>query len=479
MFPRIDNKESDASVQRGEVLVYNKPPYRRDASELSRQASKYDFTSETSPGIWKVVRKSDRAHFLARDVSSWLLDHGSAAPSHTSLLWLLDNQRMIEPLMAVLNHENLVNFVDWAQLIGWKDSKQPDQVTHFFIYDYCNAGTLENLFQTETRVTPSGNEARYKVPVEHNRFLPESLCWHVVCSILKGLAWLHDGIREDLNPDTKEYEIFDAGLDWQTILHRDIIPANIFFCHPHTMSETYGQCKLGNLSKAFVSGHVNGVLGGRVPPGKGKVLAGQDGFEPLEKLRQKKDMPMYHPPQFDQPYTIISEYRSAGDVLMGMMIKPIMSAMKHMEYIRDRNEKDWNEMFSNANYSADLKDLVWELMSRTELEHQATFDLYLRAKEGFQNFRETDRDGKAMVTIEHVQVEHAEAEAERRANEAELTRRRNEQLDKEDDKIRDEELEAPCPNPTREKLLREIAELIQTTSERHEGRNRQVDESQS
>ncbi|KAK8044935.1 hypothetical protein PG993_004959 [Apiospora rasikravindrae] len=457
-------------------------PYRglstRAAPELSRQASKYDFTSEVSPGIWKVVRKNDRAHFLARDVSSWLLDHGSDEPNHTSLLLLLDKQRMIEPLMAVLNHENLVNFVDWVQLIGWKDSKRPDQATHFFIYDYCNAGTLENLFQTETRIAPSCSEATcIEVPVDPNRFLPESMCWHVLCSILKGLAWLHDGLREDLNPHTKEYEIFDAGLDWQTILHRDIAPSNIFFCHPHTMSETYGQCKLGNLSKAFVSGHVNGVLGDRVPPGQGKVLAGQDGFEPLEKLRQNKDMPMYHPPQFNQPYTIISEYRSVGDVLMGMMIKPIMAAMKHVEYIRDLDEKNWNGMFTKANYSADLKDLVWELMSRTELEHQATFKLYLRAKEGFEDFRENDRDGQAMVTIEHVQVKHAEAMAERMASEAELMRRRNEQLDKEDEKVRDKELEAPSTNPTREKLLQEIAELCQTTVERYQQRNRQVDES--
>lgn len=161
---------------------------------------------------------------------------------------------------------------------------------------------------------------------------------------------------------------------------------------------------------------------------------------------------------------------------MGMMVKPHMAAMKHMEYIRDRSEEAWNKTFSEANYSTGLKDLVWELMSRTELEHQATFELYLRAKEGLQNFRETDRDGKAVVTIDDVRVKHAEVEAERRASEAELTGRRNEQLVKEDHKVRDEELEPPCPNPTREKLLQEIAELCQATVERYEQRNHQVDD---
>ena len=156
------------------------------------------------------------------------------------------------------------------------------------------------------------------------------------------------------------------------------------------------------------------------------------------------------------------------------MVKPHMAAMKHMEYIRDSSEEAWNQMFRKANYSADLKNLVWELMSRTELEHRATFELYLRAKGGFQNFRETDRDGKAVVTIEDVQVKRAEAEAERRASEAELIGRRNEQLVKEDQKVRDEELEPPSTNPTREKLLQEIAELCQITVERYERRNHQV-----
>ncbi|KAK8120107.1 hypothetical protein PG999_004227 [Apiospora kogelbergensis] len=457
-------------------------PYRglskTTASELSRQASKYDFMSEVSPGVWKVVRKSDRAQFLARDVSPWLLQLGEAEVGPKPLLWMLDkgSNNMIEPLMALLNHENLINLIDWVQLIGWKDSKKPDQVTYFFIYDYCNAGTLENLFQPQVRVFPRNDESHYQVPTMQDQFLPESFCWHVLCSVLKALAWLHDGIREDLNPDTEEYEVFDAGVDWHTILHRDITPANIFFRHPHTMSETYGQCKLGNLSKAHVSGHVNGVLGGRVPPGEGKVLAGQEGFESQANLRLNIDMPLYHPPQFGQPYTIISEYRSVGDVLMGMMVKPVMAAMKHMEYIRDEDSEAWNQRFSDANYSAGLKDLVWELMSKSEAEHQATFGLYLRAKDGFQYFRQTDGAGKGGVTVGDVQIKQAQAEAERRASEAELVRLRNEQLDKEDAKVRDEELEAPNSNPTREKILKEINELCRTTSERYERRNREAEE---
>ncbi|KAK6850780.1 hypothetical protein PG987_000414 [Apiospora arundinis] len=454
------------------------PPYRglskKVASELSRQASKYDFTSEVSPGVWKAVRKSDRAHFLARDVTPWLLEFGDDQVGPKPLLWLLDKEanNMMGQLLALLNHENLINLVDWVQLIGWKDSNSPDQITYFFIFDYCNAGTLENLFQTRTEIWPNNEERHYEVPVAKNKFLPESLCWHVLCSVLKALAWLHDGIREDLNPDTKQYEIHDAGVDWHTILHRDISPANIFFCHPHTGTETYGQCKLGNMSKAHVSGHVNGVLGGRVPAAEGRILAGQDGFEPLEKLRQNEDMPLYHPPQFGQPYTIISEYRSVGDVLMGMMVKPHMAAMKHMEFLRDQDSERWNELFSGANYSAGLKDLVWELMSKTEAEQNYTMELYLRAKEGFQYFRETDRDGQAVVGVEDVQIEQAEAEAERRASEAELVRLRNEQLDKEDAKVRDEELEVPSCNPVQDKILQEIGELCKTMSERFEERNR-------
>ena len=284
-------------------------PEGHDKAEA--RAYKYDLVSELSPGTWRVIRKADRFEFLARDVTDELY-----GPEPTALRSLLDPEPddMGTALMCLLNHENLVNFVDWIQVNGWR--KQQPRPRHFFLYDFCTAGTLENLFMPPTRLEDPDLEADHlrhrreaeragkevEKPKEPSEFLPESLCWHVLCSVLKALAWLHHGVREDYNPETNEYEELDASVDWLTVLHRDITASNIFFCHPQTKMETYGLCKLGNLGRAFVSGHANGVLGERVQPAETKVLADrvlEDGQvqQSLRDLLQKKDMPEYHPPQ--------------------------------------------------------------------------------------------------------------------------------------------------------------------------------------
>lgn len=264
------------------------------------RAGKYDLVSELSPGTWRVIRKADRFEFLARDVTDELY-----RPEPTALRLLLDTETddIGTSLMCLMNHGNLVNFVDWIQVSGWRDQQQPTP-RHFFLYDFCNAGTLENLFMPSTRLEDHVLEAERigKAAEEPNSFLPESLCWHVLCSVLMALAWLHHGVREDYNPETNEYEELNASVDWLTVLHRDITASNIFFCHPQTKMETYGLCKLGNLGKAFVSGHVNGILGDRMQPAETKVLADRvlgdgQGQQSLRELLQKKDMPEYHPPQ--------------------------------------------------------------------------------------------------------------------------------------------------------------------------------------
>lgn len=287
------------------------------SNKAGARASKYDLVSELSPGTWRVIRKADRFEFLARDVTDELY-----GPEPTALRSLLDPEAddVGTSLMCLLNHENLVNFVDWIQVHNWGDQQQSTP-RHFFLYDFCNAGTLENLLMPPTRLEDSDLEAELlrqrrevektgktaEEPQQPNKFLPESLCWHVLCSVLKALAWLHHGVREDYNPETNEYEELDASVDWLTVLHRDITVSNIFFSHPQTKMETYGLCKLVNMSKAFVSGHVNGIVGDRMDPAETKVLAdrvledGQD-QQSLHELLQKKDMPEYHPPQVSFRY---------------------------------------------------------------------------------------------------------------------------------------------------------------------------------
>ena len=85
-------------------------------------------------------------------------------------------------------------------------------------------------------------------------YMPESLCWHVLRSVFKGLLWLHTGQRffcSDTVPEVQEIRAVDD--DWFPILHGAVKPENIFFQLPRGQ-EKYGPCKLGNFSKAFISG---------------------------------------------------------------------------------------------------------------------------------------------------------------------------------------------------------------------------------
>jgi len=156
----------------------------------------------------------------------------------------------------LLNHENLVSVATTLTSFTWVGSG-PSK-THMLLWDYCDAGTLDGLFRTP--------------PVAHSRagFLPESLCWHVLRSVLAALAWLHDGYRVDYfrpsmgrrpGPELRSEWIADP--DWLPVLHRAVRPENIYFQSPRGV-ETYGLCKLGNFGEAFVSGHVNWVSGGAV-----------------------------------------------------------------------------------------------------------------------------------------------------------------------------------------------------------------------
>lgn len=177
-------------------------------------------------------------------------------------------------LSNLLNHENIVNL-------------QTNIINHsldgtqelFVLWDWCDAGTLEDLF---------------KYPPVRSRktgFLPEGLVWHVGLGILRALQWLHEGIRDVYTvrgpePSAKGpyrcHKIRQTTTpeeDWWPILHRDIRPENIFFQRPKGF-ETYGAVKLGNFSKAYVSGATEG---------NGPILAMKEGQVPLRMLRDRRE----------------------------------------------------------------------------------------------------------------------------------------------------------------------------------------------
>src|SRR3569833_4188813 len=132
----------------------------------------------------------------------------------------------------LLNHENLVSVATALTSFAWVGSG-PSK-THMLLWDYCDAGTLDGLFRAP--------------PVAHSRagFLPESLCWHVLRSVLAALAWLLDGYRVAYfrqsmgrrpGPELRSERIDDP--DWLPVLHSAVRHENIYIQSPSGV-ENYG-----------------------------------------------------------------------------------------------------------------------------------------------------------------------------------------------------------------------------------------------
>lgn len=222
---------------------------------------KFELVKPLRNGVWTAIRKGDPRgeQFLARRVDTF---NGLAkAYSSTRALtekerkasaykWLLGYCHQDDVRAQIFNHENLVSLVGKIHLEPFVGSQKKGQtkVEEYLVWDFCDAANLSVLFDDLPRSDPS-------------YYLPESLCWHVLRSLTRALAWLHDGVRLEFDPSkskcpSSEYEPKWSAVDqdWLPILHREIKPVNIYFQHPRGI-ETYGLCKLGDFSKAAVTGH--------------------------------------------------------------------------------------------------------------------------------------------------------------------------------------------------------------------------------
>lgn len=234
------------------------------------------FWDEAS-GTWLLRRKEDSQLFLG---FRW-----EASQEFADML----QRGAGEAVAQVLNHANLVNVISTVPIKIFNGLV--DEVAYYSVWDFCDAGSLGEFMR---RTAGIAGVPRPMLTAEGRikRFLPESLVWHVAISMLRALAWLHEGYREEActewkygEPEQKargwRADVKEGGTmneDWMPILHRDIRADNIFFQHPRG-SETYGYCKLGNFSKVFVSGHVQNRSGGH-------VVCSEDGEVPLYKLRE-------------------------------------------------------------------------------------------------------------------------------------------------------------------------------------------------
>ncbi|KAI1499469.1 hypothetical protein F5X99DRAFT_279795 [Biscogniauxia marginata] len=352
---------------------------------------RYDFITEMAPGVWKIYRKMDRMEYLAHDVTDMLFTSGNqpgvVKDTLTNSLLSPNGHNLLEPLLIILNHENLVSLVDVIQ-IQVSQSGKVARNRWFTVWNYCDAGNLGNLLVPESWrppipgkgegypgdetpekpkddpnwfEDPTGENSGYVVPppIPKRKFLPESLCWHVLCSVMKALAWLHDGAGELFRDEDGDFRMKYVDAEWQPMLHRNIAPGNIFLGHPRR-GEWYGACRLGNYSELFISSHFKGFGGMPLNPDVTKAIAPPPGkkFTALEDLiAQDRKLGSVHPAQPDQPYTIVSEWRALGEIIQGMMVEP--GTWNHVDAIRQRSVQD---NLRHADYTAGLKNFVVKLM---------------------------------------------------------------------------------------------------------------------
>ncbi|KAL7935397.1 hypothetical protein V8C35DRAFT_299364 [Trichoderma chlorosporum] len=186
-------------------------------------------------------------------------------------------------IAQIFNHENIISIAGYlkADPVGTGSAAIGPQASHptnYIVWDYCDAGDLDTLLKRSWFRS-------------HDFRLPESLCWHVLISLLSAITYLHDGKRLFLNPKAppgEERQWLPVDQDWSPILHRAIIPKNIFFQHPRG-SETYGLCKLGNFEHAVVTNHV-------ITPGDGPgVVDGEIEVSRAAASRRKFELPECFP----------------------------------------------------------------------------------------------------------------------------------------------------------------------------------------
>lgn len=222
-------------------------------SEELRIIKYYDLDHDPTKSLVEVERTSDGEILLGcrldkKSTSQGFMEFFNDTPAN-------------DLIKQLLNHENLVSIAGEATgaRIVKANGSTGVQPCRYLVYDYCDAGTLHTMLQ------------KPPAPLTSTGFIPPSLCWHVLVSLLRALAWLHDGYREDgvgttveaprgMDYDGDEQDNWFQDADWLAVLHCNITPENVFLQRPRG-TETYGLVKLGNFSNAQTATHVRGANG--------------------------------------------------------------------------------------------------------------------------------------------------------------------------------------------------------------------------
>ncbi|KAM0254894.1 hypothetical protein ACHAQJ_006331 [Trichoderma viride] len=300
--------------------------------------SEFELFSETGKGTWLAVKKNDYrgVKYIAQplgildgsDVQG--ADKQDTVNTVVAFYNLMYNLNQGPAIAQILNHENIISIAGHIRtnsVVGSVSAAENPDLTQpkdYIVWDFCDAANLSALFQS-------------KPFVSSDFYLPESLCWHVLTSLLNAITYLHDGKRLFLDtkaPPGEERKWMSVDQDWNPILHRAIEPRNIFFQHPRGI-ETYGLCKLGNFEHAVVTNHV-------ITPGDtadaveenadiSRAMAPYRGLETLDMTRHQllKSVEAYTADNY--PYTVANELFSIGTVIFTMMTgrKPLFYCEKY------------------------------------------------------------------------------------------------------------------------------------------------------
>lgn len=223
------------------------------ASEDNLFASEFELLNETGQGTLFAIKKDGDTgvKYIAQPLG--VLDGSDAEGDDKqetvnevlAFYNLMYELKVGSTIAQIFNHENIISIAGSIKTRPVATSSERAHLEEYIVWDFCDASNLSALFQSK----PYSSTKSY---------LPESLCWHVLTSLLSAITYLHDGKRLFLDTNApageeKKWESVDQ--DWYPILHRAIEPRNIFFQHPRGI-ETYGLCKLGNFEHAVVTNHV-------------------------------------------------------------------------------------------------------------------------------------------------------------------------------------------------------------------------------
>ncbi|KAL2875002.1 hypothetical protein SGCOL_009846 [Colletotrichum sp. CLE4] len=288
----------------------------------------FQLIKQVEKNIWITRRNAQHAgyadgeEFIARKVDDFdaYYDAGKYSMSFTTtkqrqikgLMDLLYTHNMGRTVSHILNHENLISLAGYLRQQPVDPRSQQQATEDYLVWDICDAGTLEILFADHRHAEH-----------EPGCFLPESLCWHILTSVMRTLVWLHDGYRQEVDWTTGEKSWAQTDTEWMPILHRGIDAQSIFFQHSRG-KETYGVCKLGKFGTAFVSGVPARREGAQereepLPHSDGFPIAPKTGHMRLTEMRGQWKEYLNTGRKNRRLYTLSDEHWALGAVLFRMM----------------------------------------------------------------------------------------------------------------------------------------------------------------